>query len=323
MIEVVFGDSACGSLKMAQNYGDGESGSGIISVIVSHTDGSEPTEEEIQTAQREAEERERLEWENATPMGGNPADVYGFDFRLSIGDISENIPGEKRCQVLEWLYGIYPDLNGEPAFTAELMQQATDAIQEVCSRISAGESVRIWYSNQPDELCGLYWLMAQLNQLKLQSDQVILIQLPDGEIDGDENLAIQFGWGGVKAGAWQRYLDLQRTATSAFCKDCATHWQRLQKENAPLRAMLNGRLISVPETFYDEFITREIAAEADEFREAMVIGRVLGKYELGIGDAWIALRIEEMIRAGNLMPVTDPPQGSPIYHRKLKKCMEI
>ena len=43
------------------------------------------------------------------------------------------------------------------------MQKGKAVLEEVCSRISAGESVRIWYSNQPDELCGLHWFMAQMN----------------------------------------------------------------------------------------------------------------------------------------------------------------
>lgn len=323
MIEVVFGDSACGSLKMAQHYGNGKYPGGAIGVIVSHSDGSKPTEEEIQTAQREAEERERLEWENATPMGGSPADVYGFGFGLSIGDISENVPGEKRRQVLEWLYSIYPNLEEGPAFTEELIQKAKDILKEVCYRISTGESARLWYSNQPDELCGMHWFMAQLNQLELKSGQVILVQLPGWEIGEDGNMLIQSGWGSVKPGEWHRYLDLQRAAPSAFCKWYAAHWKRLQKENAPLRAMLNGRLVSVPETLYDEFIAREIAATADEFHEANLIGRILGKYELGIGDAWIAQRIESMISTGVLIPVTEPAPDSPIYHRKLRKCVKV
>ncbi|MDL2295045.1 DUF3658 domain-containing protein, partial [Ruminococcaceae bacterium OttesenSCG-928-D13] len=56
------------------------------------------------------------------------------------------------------------------------------------------------------------------------------------------------------------------------------------------------------------------------FQEAMVIGRVLGKYRLGIGDAWVAHRIEGMIRQGKLEPTTEASKDSPIYHRKLRKC---
>ncbi|MGL6199141.1 MAG: hypothetical protein ACRC3H_09450 [Lachnospiraceae bacterium] len=60
MIDVVFNDSACGSLKMAQYFGQGEYQSGAISVVISSPDGSEPTEEEIQSAQQEAEENDRF-----------------------------------------------------------------------------------------------------------------------------------------------------------------------------------------------------------------------------------------------------------------------
>lgn len=319
MIDIVFSDSACGSLKMAQHYGEGKSLGEAIGVVVSHSDGSKPTEKEIRAAQQEAEKQMQAEWKTATPMGGNPADIYSFDYRLSIGDISENIPDEKRRQVLEWLYGIYPDLEEEPAFIAEMMQQGRDVLEEVCRRISAEESVRIWYSNQPDELCGLHWFIAQINQLGLQNGQVILVALPDWENDKNGNALTHSGWGSVGLGDWHRHLDLQRVATSSFCDGCASHWKQLQQENAPLRAMLNGRLVSMPETLYDEFIIREIEAEENEFNEAMVIGKVLGKYELGVGDAWIAQRIESMISNGSF-PVTEPASNSPTYHRKLKKC---
>ncbi|MEG2013991.1 MAG: DUF3658 domain-containing protein, partial [Anaerovoracaceae bacterium] len=100
---------------------------------------------------------------------------------------------------------------------------------------------------------------------------------------------------------------------------CAVKWAALQAENAPLRAVLNGKLVSVSENMYDSFILREIEVEDDEFQEANLIGRVLGKYQLGIGDAWIAGRIEKMIGDGNLAVVSASAKDSPSYHRKLKK----
>ena len=319
MIEIVFGDSACGSLKQAQHYGEGEYLGGAFGVIVSRHDDSKPTEEEVQAARREYEERERLEWANATPMRGNPVDVYGFSFGLSIGDISEDIPDEKRRQTLEWLYSVYPNFDKGPTFTDKLMQHGKDILNEICNRISLGEEIRIWYSNQPDELCGLYWFVTQINQLNLQNGQVLLVSLPDWEITENGNIITQSGWGGVKPGDWHKYLNLQAVASPTFFNMCVTQWKYLQQENAPLRAVLNGRLVSIPETIYDYFIVREIEAEEDEFHEAMVIGKVLGKYALGIGDAWIAHRIEKMIADGQLTPVTEAAPGSPIYHRRLKK----
>lgn len=206
MIEIVFSDSACGSLKMAQHYGDGSFVGSSVGVIISHTDGSEPTENEIRIAQQEAEDRARLEWENATPMGGNPSDVYGFAYGLSVGDISEDIPGEKRRQTLEWLYGIHPYLDDEPAFTAE--QKGADTLRKVCDRVQSGESIRIWYSNQPDELCGMYWFAAQLGKLEISNEQIILVQLPDWETDRNGNVKTHSGWGGVGCGEWHSYVRL-------------------------------------------------------------------------------------------------------------------
>jgi len=319
MIEIVFSDSACGSLKVAQHYGEGEYQDGCIGVIVSHADGSKPTKEEVEAARRKAKEKARLAWESATPLGGNTADIYGFNLVLSIGDISENQPGIKRKQTLEHLYSVFPNDEGHQA-AQEMFKRIKKDLKTVQERVAVGESLRIWYSNQPDEMCGLYWFMEQLNQWKAHLKQVSIVKLPEWEADEKGNIVRKSGWGEVAPGEWHRYLALQKPVLPVFEQSCASHWQELQRENAPLRATLNGQLISAPETLYDDFIFREIAAEGEEFQEAKVIGRVIGKYQLGIGDSWVAFRIEEMIREGKLEAVSAVAEDMPVYHRVLKKC---
>ncbi|EGW39295.1 DUF3658 domain-containing protein [Desulfosporosinus sp. OT] len=319
MIEIVFSDSACGSLKMAQHYGEGKYQGGCIGVIVSHADGRKPTKEEVEAARREAKEKARLAWESATPLGGNTADIYGFNLVLSVGDISENQPGIKRKQTLEHIYSVFPNDEGYQA-AQEMFKRVKEDLKTVQERAAVGESLRIWYSNQPDEMCGFYWFMGQLNQWKVHGKQVSIVKLPEWEADEKGNILQKSSWGEVGPGEWHRYLALQKPVPPVFEKSCATHWQELQRENAPLRATLNGQLLSAPETLYDDFIFREIAAEGEEFQEAKVIGRVIGKYQLGIGDSWVAFRIEEMIREGKLEALSAVPEDMPVYHRVLKKC---
>ena len=141
MIEIVFGDSACGSLKLAQSFGGGPYREGCIGVIVSHSDGTNPTEAEIAQACREAEERERLAWENAVPIGGKTSDVYGFSLALSIGEIVDAPVGEKRRQTLERLFSIYPE-EGQPD-AGEILERVTESLQSVRDRAAAGEEIRI------------------------------------------------------------------------------------------------------------------------------------------------------------------------------------
>ena len=310
MIEIVFGESACGSLKTAQHYGEGEYSGGAFSVAVIGTDGSKPTKAEIRAAKRKAEKEMRLEWERAVPMGGSPADIFGFPLTLSIGDISENQPGMKRMQVLEHLYSIYPDAAGN-GVAREICKKADQALNTVRDRVKDGEVLRIWYSDQPDEMCGFYWFMAQLEKWGVDDGKVFAVKLPEWEA--------KTSWGEVPAGEWHRYVSLQESVPSAFRKSCTAYWEEIQKENSSLRAVLNGHLVSVPENLYDDFIWREIALESGEFREGRIVGQVLGKYRLGVTDCWIALRIEEMIRAGRIEVAGESDESMMVYSRMLKK----
>lgn len=319
MIEIVFSESACGSLKVAQHFGQGKYQNGPTAIFVSHEDGSKPTKEEIKAFEREELEKYRLRWEKATPMGGNSADIYGFDLMLSIGDISENLPGIKRKKVLECLFGNFPNDEGHQAAN-EILKKVNEGLKTVREQVKAGESLRIWYSNNPDEMCGFYWFMWQLNEWEVHDLKVFIVKLPEWEADENGNIVQRSNWGEVMPEEWHRYLALQKPALPVFIQSCAFHWQDLQKENTPLRVVLNGQLVSVSEKLYDDFILREIAEEDDGLKEISLIGSVNGKYQLGMGILWLALRIEEMIRDG-VIEVVSSGDGSEnnIYERVLKR----
>jgi hypothetical protein len=251
-------------------------------------------------------------------MERNPADVYGFHLMLSVGDISEDRPGAGRRRVLEHLFSLYPNDGGRRA-AREIFNRATQNLEAVRERAAAGEALRIRYSNHPDEMCGFYWFMEQLDRWEVHGRQVSVVKLPEWEADEKGNIRTHICWGELGPEDQQRYIALQKPAPPVFGQSCAFHWRELQKENAPLRAVLNGQLVSAPETLYDDFIRREIAAEGEEFQEVKVVGRVLGNYQLGIGDSWVALRIEEMIRIGELEVVSAAAEDMPVYHRWLRK----
>lgn len=317
MIEVVFNESACGSLKVAQRYGKGKY-QGVSSVFICHADGRKPTKKELEEAKYQYEERERRLWENAVPLGGSPADVYGFHLALSLGNISDEIFGQQRQTALEKLY--MPCISdSDHQYIQNIVNNAKANLSSIYKRIASGEPIRVWYSKNPDELCGLYWFMNQLVQDEAESKQIFLVKLPEWENREDGIVIQKNSWGDVSAEEWYQYLSLQEQATESFVKMCAGHWRQLQQENAILRAELNGRLVSVPENIYDDFIIREIKAEGETFHEAKLIGRIMGKYRLGIGDGFIHFRIEKMIADGELEIVTQAEKNEPVYRRILKK----
>lgn len=316
MVEAVFSESACGSLKYAQFFGRGEYGGGLLGIILEPSDGA-PSEEEIAQAKRRAEEEHRRKWERARPMGGRAQDVYGFSLGLSLGDISENIPGPIRRQVLCAYCGFSPSVPGIGEQLDRWIDGGAETLRAVLERSAAGEPVRLWYSDQPDELCGFYWLLARLDGLE-QCGPVSAVRLPRWD-QRDNSVVTYIAWGEVSPGEWSRFLPLEQPVSPTLRRACANRWKELQKENTPLRAVLNGVLAGVPEDFYDSFIRRTLVRMEREFNESRLIGEVIGRCQLGIGDGLIHRRIQAMVDAGELEALSQAAEGDPVYRRMLRK----
>ena len=87
-------------------------------------------------------------------------------------------------------------------------------------------------------------------------------------------------------------------------------WKRLQEENAPLRAMVDGRVQSVPADFYDETILSGLEAGAQP--AALLIGRAIAAIdEQGnrVGDMLVFSRIRALAQAGQIEIVCDAPDN--------------
>ena len=85
----------------------------------------------------------------------------------------------------------------------------------------------------------------------------------------------------------------------------------------PLIASLDGRLLGVPEDFYDHLLYKRMPE--GPFLMARLIGEALGYYNVGVGDGWYALRIRAMIDRGELK-VVEPGDGRQPYKMTLCKA---
>ena len=83
----------------------------------------------------------------------------------------------------------------------------------------------------------------------------------------------------------------------------AVLWQELVEEGSPLRAVVNGRVVGVPEDFYDFLIWKRLTRTP--IKEARLIGDILGYYPIGVGDAWYAGRINRLIAEGKICVLED------------------
>lgn len=311
MLEVLFSESAAGSLKMAMNHNSVIGG--CISIIGTHEDGSPLSAKETERLQQEHEEQERRRWAQAVPLRGDTRDILSFPLWLSIGPIDEEGIGPLREATLTQLLSIYPQ--GRQT-AAEILASTRERLDALLAR-APHEPIRIWVDRTPDAACGLRWLLAQLRPLGFENLDLQVVQLPALR-PGEEGLTLS-DLGELHPSEWGSLAQNTRPLPAAQAAALATQWRGLQAQNAPLRAVLNGVLVSAAEDLYDPYLRWVLDDLDDTFQEAALIGRTLGQFPMGYGDAWLAMRVEQWIADGKLQVVTKPDAGSPAYHRMLRK----
>lgn len=67
--------------------------------------------------------------------------------------------------------------------------------------------------------------------------------------------------------------------------------------------MVNGKVIGVPEDFYDFLIFKKLTHRP--VKECRLIGDILGCYPVGIWDWWYGKRIQHYIEAGKIKVLED------------------
>ena len=312
MLEVLFSDSAAGSMKVGMCRGS-EIG-GCVGVIATDEKGLPVSPEETARLQREAEEKERRRWAEALPLEGDPRDILPLSLALSVGPIDEESIGPLREETLTRLLSIYPQ---GMQTTAEILAAARRRLDTLLTG-APQEPVRLWVDHTPDAACGLRWVLAQLQPLGLENLDLRVVELPALAPHEDGGLVLR-QLGEVHPAEWGHLAREARVLPAGQAAALVTQWRMLQSENAPLRAVLNGVLVSADDSLYDPYLRRVLDELPETFSEAILIGRTLGRFQLGFGDAWLALRVERWIADGRLQVVSTPEPDSPLYHRMLRK----
>lgn len=284
MIEVLFGESEAASMKVAKN-----------TVISIKEDG--PTSIFI-AGKKQPPSHESFGW-----IEGTSADVICLGFQLDIGDIQEEPDSSYRKNLLSSLYSYCQIPTPHPEeLQAELEQQSSRfgrELRRLIHFLEEGEPIRIWYSEAPYSRCGFYHLCSILCHYE---NEVCVVKLPEYRIHANTIITVQ-GWGDVAADEFAGYLPHERPLSHKEQKRFAHLWSELRTDNSPLRAIINGRLCGVPESFYDFLIWKHLTTKP--VKEARLIGTLLGTYQLGISDIWYAKRIDTFIAEGKIEIIED------------------
>lgn len=300
MLEVVFSDSEKGSIRVAKTYDAKHMHGGAVGYI-----GEKPGKAQIKKA--ESQLKKHLE---GKPLGGSSADVVNIGFFLDVGDISGEIDGIGRRNAFRRLWSRFDFKEQEEE---QLFVEQRKELDKLMVSSKEGESIRIWASNAPYAACGFLYVCHLLQEVDCK---VSVVSLPEYQQTSEKEIVRYTHWGEVAAGQFYQFLSDEKQVSQMERQAKSQHWQQLVQENTPLRALVNGELISVQEDFYDFLIIKNLPEK--DFMMARFIGNLLGEYGLGISDSWYADRLEHMMEEKRLMMVEDKDPTHP-YGKILRK----
>jgi hypothetical protein len=282
MIEILFGDSEAASMKAAKNK-----------IIIGGVNG--PTAVWI-AGKKKPPEKSYTEW-----VEGTSEEVICLGFMLDVGNIQEAADSPYRKELL---YSMYAQSQWEQdkEFEEELKKTVEfypNELVRLKKFLEDGESIRIWYSDAPYSRCGFYCLCQILMKYE---NGVHVVKLPEYMV-GEKSIHSYKNWGEVAAEEFAGFLSYEKKLSKEEIRMYAGLWSALVKDNSPLRTIINGTVLSVPEEFYDFQIWKELPSEP--IKEARLIGNIIGKYPISVGDWWYAKRIEYYIRQGKICVVED------------------
>lgn len=231
-------------------------------------------------------------------------------FYLDIGDISGAIDGIERREVFSNIWG---HIDFDEQESEQFFQMQCEDVEKLLSAAQKGVPIRIWKSNAPFSACGFAFVC---NILRKTDCKVSVVSLPEYVIKSNGTLVSYTSWGEVSPEEFYSFLSHEKELSNIEKCVQANLWNDLKIENSPLRAIVNGKLISVPENFYDHLLINNIPE--GEFVMSRLIGNILGNYPLGVGDGWFALRINKMIEK-NILEVVSHKNISHPYKKLLKR----
>ena len=309
--EIVFGPSVQGSLKVAQYTGIGDYPKAWLL-----------SDEKVGLPKDQIEKHNKKEmekWYNSRPLGGRSSDILCLEYNLAFGDISEKTPSTKRYEsIYKMISTMYDPERSEGVaenWVKDLKKKNTKYLKELKTAIKNEEPLRIWYSSSPDEINAFYWIMSFLDAQKYYKN-VSAVYIPP---DFFPTSCYYRGTGMLGP---EMYFDAQKfekTISEAQIKASSERWNELRKENAPMRLMISGSLVSLPEDFLDSFIYRMLAKMPETFTIAKLVGNLMGEYELMVGDMPLFARVLHIIEKGEL-ELTEEWDGKNPLHTKVRKA---
>ena len=151
------------------------------------------------------------------------------------------------------------------------------------------EEVWIWMGQNQHDVCGYYWLIAQLKEFQGRVVVLYFNNLPF--INDKGQIFYPTTLHEILPKEFLKAKKLNRKVTLSEFEVDPDEWKRLSTENAMIRILEGGKkIVGKEETFYDKDVLNGLSGEWQKGNRAM--HHILGRMKLKTGDVFILWRMK-------------------------------
>ena len=153
------------------------------------------------------------------------------------------------------------------------------------------EQVWIWAAQNKHDVCGYYWLVAQLSEFHGRVEILYLNNLPF--INEKGNIFYPDWLSQIQPKEFLKAKKLARPITTSEFEVDADEWNKITADGKMVRLLEGGKkLIQKDVDYYDADLTKYITADAQKANK--VINAFLSKNKETTGDAFMLWRLKEL-----------------------------
>ena len=237
--------------------------------------------------------------------------VLAFDLQFNYGYLDDNIYEAQAWREANASKYFYKDITQEElnAYYKEELETIKADLSQLDKYLKSKEEIRLWISESAIDRCGLYWFC---NYVKSYSNKVYLVSCPGYEMELFKNSL-------VENRRWASFSNLPYMATFAdsgirlngdTINLYSELWNRLVKENTPLRIVIDGVVISTTEDFFDNALLQFISTAPKS--QSTIMGEFLGKWQCAY-VSFLCERIEALLKQELIEIVEDKVNDDGCY----------
>ncbi|HUQ96664.1 MAG TPA: DUF1835 domain-containing protein [Chitinophagaceae bacterium] len=210
-------------------------------------------------------------------------------------------------------------LQASPYSTDDLMNAVDDrlAMHQLKKALDENghETVWIWAGQNGHDVCGYFWLVAQL---KAFAGRIFILYLNNLPFINEKG-AIYYPTTlhDIQPKEFLKAKKLARAITRSEWETDGDEWNRLATENALIRILEGGKKISSqPDNFYDMDILKSLSGDWQKGSKA--IHNILAKMKIKTGDVFLLARLKQLAEDGKVEITGEPAKGWKEFEVRLK-----